>query len=403
MAQYIVSLLNQLHNGFSQQDEHITMEQNIVSLLNQGHIGFSEQGGHIWTVEFQLETTTEREYYYVYYFKIISIEDHNGNPITKINTLNIGDIYFTQKYPILVFLNKNNLKKSIIKCNQPPPLNHSQIVTIKSFPNIKKNLKLPNIYYEEFMSFDTGFVLHKDKIFTIKFKLNEKPVNNNCHYTNVQFFMIILIEDYNGNGVKDDEFAVDHVYFGEKYTFHVFLNKQNALYYDFYNKRRKDYEKYTGQIIEYTEHGDIHLQYNLVNGMLSGNYMCFDSCGNIMEQSYFVDGIRHGFSTYNCYINGNNKLFTLKCKFNKGKQKELSMKYYTEGIYEIIHNYHKKNNTSIFDIFFEQHFSVKYCNFSLVWTEKFGCIISFTPSYYLYMSETKYFSEIPINILNKVY
>lgn len=161
-----------------------------------------------------------------------------------------------------------------------------------------------------------GFTEQKEKIWQIEFELENSPANSDCHYF-VQKFKIISIEDYDGKIYrKDSNYAIGCNYYLKKHPLKTYLNKTNMMFYDFYNKKRQEYEKYTGQITEYHSDGSIALQYFLNNGILEGNYIAIDKYGNELESTFFVNGKRHGKTVYNAYYSNNIKIYSFECTFN---------------------------------------------------------------------------------------
>lgn len=81
-----------------------------------------------------------------------------------------------------------------------------------------------------------------------------------------------------------------------KHPIHVFLKRENLDFYKFYQKNKDKYNIYTGQVTEYHPNGNLFISYYLISGKLNGNFIAKTDNGDIIEESIFVDNMRHGFT-----------------------------------------------------------------------------------------------------------
>lgn len=332
-------------------------------------IGFSKRDNNIWTVEFEVSSYDKARYFsfdkkpdfiFVNNFKLISIEDSNGKSIRKVPNYSVGNTYRFKKDTFKVFFDKNKIEDSN-----------------KNSTNFKPRFVKANNINSVFRQ--TGFALQNNIILTVHFELYHRPANRNCHYF-VSKFKIISIEDFEGKSYeKVNNFKLNKMYNLQDRHIQVFLNKTNAMFYNFYNNQKDLSMKYTGRITEYTKFGNISKQYDLENGILNGEFIIFDDSGeNKIEHSFFVDGKRHGYTIYNYYSSEGKCLYTIECKFEMGHLVSWNTGYDKNHACEIIHKYResKSNMLTLINMFFEQTFSMETSYFTLNWTEKRGNIIS---------------------------
>jgi hypothetical protein len=221
-----------------------------------------------------------------------------------------------------------------------------------------------------------GYAQRNDKILTIEFNLTEPPANYNCHYF-VQKFKIISIEDFDGKIYqKIKDFSSGSNYFLRKHPLKTFLNKENLMFYDFYNNRRQLYEKYTGNVIQYTQSGNIYRQYFLNNGIIEGNYISNDENGNELENAFFVSGKRHGKTTFSSYCDLEH-IYTIFCEFDMGKMISYQIELSRSSALDKIFYVRRDGNAIIFD----ETTGKFLCNipgYNLEWTEINGVIDTYS-------------------------
>lgn len=158
-----------------------------------------------------------------------------------------------------------------------------------------------------------GYAYHNEYIWTIEFVLDNPPENYNMIYV-VSKFKLKSIEDKNGKfHRKIPAYSINSEYFLRKHPLSVYFKRENLDFVDFYNSYRDKYEAFTGQVNEYFKHGIPSLKYYLINGELNGIFISYYYKYGICEESYFINGLRHGKAFFHDY-NG----YDIECEFNNG-------------------------------------------------------------------------------------
>ena len=260
-----------------------------------------------------------------------------------------------------------------------------------------------------------GFTKQKDKIWTVEFELKKSPVNENCYF-GISNFKIISIEDFDGKSYrKDNNYSIGKEYYLRKHPIVTFLSKTNTMFHDFYNRRREDYEKYTGQVTEYHSSGEIAIQYFLNNGILEGNYVALNKFGKETENAFFINGKRHGKTKYCESYSDGVKICQIDCEFNMGEMVSYNIEFSREEAIDIIqYNRYIETiddiNQTHEDITKYDETTGKYSfitnNFNVEWTEidekidtyNIKCSEEYFREIYL-----RYFTDIPYNIIRKEY
>lgn len=248
-----------------------------------------------------------------------------------------------------------------------------------------------------------GFTKQKDKLWTIEFELKNPPNNSNCHFF-VQNFKIISIEDFDGKLYsKDINYCIGKNYYLRKHPVKTFLSKTNLMFDDFYNQRRADFDKYTGQVTEYHANGNIALQYFLNNGIIEGNYIAIDKFGNETEYAFFVNGKRHGKTTFNGFFFDGIKIYSIECEFDMSVMTSYNINFTRQEAIDIISNNQHPGYGETITIYNESTGKYSYNNkyISVEWTEIDGEIDTYSikwsdeyaQNYYL-----KYITDIPNDI-----
>lgn len=142
-----------------------------------------------------------------------------------------------------------------------------------------------------------GYSRQNDSIWTIEFNLIDKPINFNAHFY-VSKFKIIQIENKDGDLLNKEECGAKDEIFNVSKPIHVFLKKEDLYYNNFYNLNREKYLKHTGEINEYHCNGNLFCSYFLISGKLNGKFISKTKDGKYIEESFFVDNLRHGLSKY---------------------------------------------------------------------------------------------------------
>lgn len=187
----------------------------------------------------------------------------------------------------------------------------------------------------------TGYSKQCDNIWTVEFTLNKIPENYNIHF-NVTKFKIIQIEDINGKLLrKASNYSINCEYYLRKHPIHVFLKRENLDFYKFYEKNKDKYNTYTGQVTEYHPNGNLFISYYLISGKLNGNFIAKTDNGDIIEESIFVDNMRHGFTKVKCHG------YEFHCDFNMGELINSNIILTERQIYNIYENYMWNNNNGI--------------------------------------------------------
>jgi hypothetical protein len=246
-----------------------------------------------------------------------------------------------------------------------------------------------------------GFTKQKYKIWTIEFELKNPPNNSNCHFF-VQNFKIISIEDFDGKLYrKDNNYAIGKNYYLRKHPVKTFLSKTNLMFDKFYNQRCEDFYKYTGQVTVYHANGNIALQYFLNNGIIEGNYIAIDKFGNETEIAFFVNGKRHGKTTFNGFYFDDIKIYSIECEFDMSVMTSYNIKFTREEAIEIIHNnkYEYGKNIAIFNESTGKYSCDNKC-ISVEWTEIDGEIDTYSIKLYDDYAQKylKYITDIPNGI-----
>jgi hypothetical protein len=187
-----------------------------------------------------------------------------------------------------------------------------------------------------------GYSKHEQYIWTIEFKLDNPPENYDMIFS-VSKFLLKSIEDKDGKFLrKIPKFAINSEYYLRKHPIKVYLKRDNLDFVNFYNFNREKYNTFTGQVNEYFSCGTLFLSYYLINGKLNGNFVNYYKKYDIYEQSYFIDGLRHG----KCFIH-NYSGFDIWCDFNMGNIISYDIKIIKSTIFDIYESYCYTNNNFI--------------------------------------------------------
>ena len=185
----------------------------------------------------------------------------------------------------------------------------------------------------------TGYSKQGNNVWTVEFTRTNPPENDNIHF-GVARFKLIQIEDADEKLLrKVPGYAIGSEYYLRKHPIRVFLKRENLEYHKFYEKSKEKYLDYSGQITEYYWDGNVFCSYYLVLGRLNGQVIAKKRNGQIIEESFFVDNLRHGLTKVI-----NNK-YEIHCEYNMGELISVDIVITEYGIQLIYEDYiWKKRN-----------------------------------------------------------
>jgi hypothetical protein len=178
-----------------------------------------------------------------------------------------------------------------------------------------------------------GYSKQGDNVWTVEFNLTKPPENENIHFS-VAKIKILQIEDSDGKLLrKVQNYTINSEYYLRKHPIRVFMNRTTLDFHKFYETFREKYDNYTGQVTEYYSDGNEFCTYYLVCGKLNGHFIAKKRNGDIIEESFFVDNMRHGITTYFC------DYYEFHCEYNMGELINYDIKISDSEMYSIYENY----------------------------------------------------------------
>jgi len=186
-----------------------------------------------------------------------------------------------------------------------------------------------------------GYSKQRNNVWTVEFNLTEPPENENIHF-NVAKFKILQIENSDGKLLrKVQNYTINSEYYLRKHPIRVFLKRENLDFHKFYETCREKYDNYSGQITEYYFDGNVFCTYYLVSGKLNGHFIAKERNGDIIEEAFFVDNLRHGITQI---INNN---YEIQCEYNMGILIDTNIILSKYIIYDIYKSYIWNNNNKL--------------------------------------------------------
>ena len=187
-----------------------------------------------------------------------------------------------------------------------------------------------------------GYSKQGNNVWTVEFTLESPPENDNVHFC-VPRFKILQIEDAEGKLLrKVPDYVINSEYYLRKHPIRVFMKRENLDFHKFYETNKEKYDNYTGSVTEYYSDGNVFCTYYLVSGKLNGHFIAKKRNGSIIEETFFVDNLRHGLTTYSC------PYYNFRCEYNMGELINYDIKISDSEIYDIYENYVYNYNDNTF-------------------------------------------------------
>ena len=260
-----------------------------------------------------------------------------------------------------------------------------------------------------------GYTIQADKLWTVEITTEIEITNKNMHLEKY-LFRLLSIEDESGKTYKKvPNYSIGNQYSSGRIPIHVHFDKINAKFYNFYKKNYDKYSTYTGVIHQYHENGILHFEYFLNNGKINGNFRSYYSDGSIEEDSFFVDGIRHGttkiFNKF-CYYKEftYRNIFDITCVFDNGNLVDSKIDNFSKiGVSEFIApKINDITESNIVHTFIDNYYRLDYKY--IIQEDEYG-IERFTLDSYkieIFSDFVKYFVEkfitnIPFSVGHKEY
>ena len=240
-------------------------------------------------------------------------------------------------------------------------------------------------------------------ILTVKFLSSENLSNKNKIVSGQLKYIIISIEDFDGNELSLDKFIINRYYLDQ---IKIYMDKNNLYMDNLYEVRPDLYKKYCGCIKKYYDNGNLKTEYFLCNGLLEGNLILYGYDTQnindiIIAKINYVNGNIHGnvyAVVYDWFVKHCQIKYIFNCTYNMNNLIDYELILEKEDVDSIIYEIFDTPSHSIYDEITNIYkYSYTDSKYDIKWTMKDNDIIE---TYDIKLDKNHVSNLIKNNILN---